>query len=266
MQTTKILTLFALVLMVAGFTATVQAVDVCVLEDTQIGGRINNPPEAIYFMPYSQISDEARYAGYAPEIYAAVKSFPEGTPLKAKIVLGRATAYYGEQEKYSLYKIIERYDFMSRSEDIVLSEKVAEGVIDGSTTIEFDATDLINDWGQNPVENFGFAVIQDTGSAILIATADYPENGAAVKPHIIIEEDLPPAPRIEDVNRDGKINYWDQIPIIQILFPNYDLGFPIPPEYDNIDSANCDVNQDGCTNLSDLIQIGQNCDNPDCSV
>lgn len=264
----KNLTLLALVLVLAGLTATAQAVNVRVLEDTQIGGDISNPPEAIYFMPYSQIGNNARYAAYAPEVYAATKSFPDGTPLKAKIILGRATAYYGEPEKYSLYRIVERYDFMARSENIILSEKVAEGVINGSSTIEFDATGLVNYWGQNP-DNYGFVVVRDTGTAtVLIATADYPENGAAIKPYIAIEADLPPAPKSEDINRDNHVDIWDQLPLVRLLFPDYPLdGLIIPPEKNiSCDSEhNCDVNRDTATDYRDLMQVSEACDNPDCS-
>lgn len=264
----KILALFVLAIISAGLTTEALAIEpqiVTIQEDTQVGGYFNNPLDAVYRMEYIKIGNGTFYAGYV-QTYAAT-NLMGNVPYKATLNLSISSAPFSPEGTYDLYMIKTRYNFMKRSKYIVLSGKVAEGKIVDGKFIIFNVTSLVKSWHDKPYENFGFAVKKPNGWYVTVASTDYPLGGDFSKPYILIEPDLPPAPKAEDLNHDDKVDAWDVLIIFRHLNPTFDLGFPVPPMYDiscNDKGIICDVNKDTAINSWDQKQVSDACDNPDC--
>jgi len=114
---------------------------------------------------------------------------------KAVIRIDRASGSWDGHGEYSLFKVNQDWNSSSATwnnqpeADLNVS---AAGIFDGSNILEFDVTDLVNEWINNPDLNYGFLIGKSDESGIagneygLFASADYPDAGAETKPYLFV--------------------------------------------------------------------------------
>lgn len=124
-----------------------------------------------------------------------ISSLDSSREIKSAVFkIDRASDSWDKDADYSLYEVTESWDTATvtwNNQPLISARRLLAGVSENGLLV-FDTTDLVKYWINYPVGNHGFLIMKTEEASIaennygLFASADYPTEGAEIRPYIEI--------------------------------------------------------------------------------